>query len=153
MSRRDTPRTGVHVIADEVPEGVVPPSTSTAVPPLATGECSRRSTRAPIGMLELLHTRERALKGDGTAEDAQKLEQVLAEALDQVRSLIDVVEGKDEVLAVLPDLIRVAAYVSRGRGFVDIEPYPDALARKALGALDDTTIRAALDQPPKETHA
>lgn len=31
----------------------------------------------------------------------------------------------------------VAAYVSRGRRYVDIEPYPDAGARRALGVLAD----------------
>lgn len=47
----------------------------------------------------------------------------------------------------LPDLIRVAAHVSRGRAFADVEPYPDALARRALGALDDATLHTALGQP------
>ncbi|MBO2461649.1 hypothetical protein [Actinomadura violacea] len=45
--------------------------------------------------------------------------------------------------AALPGLVRVAGYVSRGRGFVDVEPYPDGAARVALGALDDRTLRAA----------
>jgi hypothetical protein len=30
----------------------------------------------------------------------------------------------------------VVEYVSRGRSFVDVGPYPDAAARRALGALD-----------------
>lgn len=54
---------------------------------------------------------------------------------------------RDHARAAVADLIRVAAYVSRGRRFVDVEPYPDALARKALGALDDATLHAALDRP------
>ena len=58
--------------------------------------------------------------------------------------------GGAEARTVLHQLIRVAAHVSRGRSAVDVEPYPDALARRALGALDDATVRAALDQP-KET--
>lgn len=36
-------------------------------------------------------------------------------------------------------LVRVAAYVSRGRRFVGVEPYPDATARRALGALPEMT--------------
>lgn len=36
-------------------------------------------------------------------------------------------------------LVKVAAYVSRGRGFVGVEPYPDATARMALGALPERT--------------
>ncbi|GIH95343.1 hypothetical protein ACFFMN_23565 [Planobispora siamensis] len=32
-------------------------------------------------------------------------------------------------------LISIAAYVSRGRGYVGVEPYPDATARATLGAL------------------
>ena len=31
--------------------------------------------------------------------------------------------------------MRVLQYVSRGRGYVDVEPYPDSLAREALGEL------------------
>jgi hypothetical protein len=31
---------------------------------------------------------------------------------------------------------RVLEYVSRGRRYVDVEPYPDATARRALAALD-----------------
>lgn len=60
---------------------------------------------------------------------------------------------RDAALAALPDLIRVAAHVSRGRSAVDVGPYPDALARRALGALDDATIRAALDQPEETPDA
>ncbi|MCP9947218.1 hypothetical protein [Actinomadura madurae] len=51
-----------------------------------------------------------------------------------------------KALAALPDLVRVAGYVSRGRRFVDVEPYPDVLARRALGSLDDATLRAAVHQ-------
>lgn len=40
-------------------------------------------------------------------------------------------------------LVEVARYVSAGRRFVDVEPYPDATARRALGALpaDETEDR------------
>ncbi|MFI6477377.1 hypothetical protein ACIBH1_05555 [Nonomuraea sp. NPDC050663] len=34
-------------------------------------------------------------------------------------------------------LVKVAAYVSRGLSFVGVDPYPDAAARFALGALDN----------------
>lgn len=169
-----------------------------------------------VTSLELALIRERAIEGTATAEDAEKLERVLMEALDRLGcehdereaavrraeeaegELASQREGEseppagrpaagytptewlydwnrqtpDERLATidriyeasrlmaacilgrheehpkaLPDLIRVAAYVSRGRGFVDLGPYPDALARRALGALDDATIDAALNQP------
>lgn len=63
------------------------------------------------------------------------------------RKLQEAERERDEARAAMADLIRVAAYVSRGRRFVDVEPYPDALARKALGALDDATLHAALDRP------
>lgn len=42
---------------------------------------------------------------------------------------------------VLNQLVQVAGYVSRGRSFVDVGPYPDATARMALGALDEATQR------------
>lgn len=37
-------------------------------------------------------------------------------------------------------LIDVAAHVSAGREAAFVKPYPDALARRALGALDDAGI-------------
>jgi len=36
-------------------------------------------------------------------------------------------------LQVIEDLMEVAAYVSYGRGYVGVTPYPDAMARRALG--------------------
>lgn len=36
---------------------------------------------------------------------------------------------------VLADIVEILEYVSRGRGFVDVEPYPDAKARRVLGAI------------------
>jgi hypothetical protein len=49
--------------------------------------------------------------------------------------------------AALDDLIHVAAYVSLGRRAIDHQPdgapYPDAVARRALGALDDTGLQDA----------
>jgi hypothetical protein len=35
-----------------------------------------------------------------------------------------------------PDVLTVLRYVSAGRGYVDVEPYPDAAARRVLGAID-----------------
>ncbi len=44
----------------------------------------------------------------------------------------------------LADLVKVAQYVSRGRRAVDHQPdgtpYPDAVARRALGALDEAGL-------------
>jgi hypothetical protein len=40
-------------------------------------------------------------------------------------------------------LVYVASYVSAGRRFRDVEPYPDATARRALGALSDDLLTAA----------
>jgi hypothetical protein len=37
-----------------------------------------------------------------------------------------------------PDTLRVLEYVARGRRYVDIEKYPDASARRALGRLYDS---------------
>jgi hypothetical protein len=48
--------------------------------------------------------------------------------------------------AVLADLVKVAAHVSVGKSFAFVgqgRPYPDATARRALGALDDAGL---LDQ-------
>lgn len=58
---------------------------------------------------------------------------------------------RDQLKATMHNLINVAAYVSRGRRFVGVGPYPDALARRALGALDDDILHAALDQPEEPT--
>lgn len=57
-------------------------------------------------------------------------------------------EGCDEAQAVsIPaalyaDLVAIAAHVSAGRSaaFVQERPYPDALARRTLGALDDAGL-------------
>lgn len=34
-----------------------------------------------------------------------------------------------------PDVLAVLQYVSTGRGYVDVEPYPDTAARRALGRI------------------
>lgn len=36
-----------------------------------------------------------------------------------------------------PYIVEVLRYVSAGRGYVDVEPYPDSAARIALGRLQD----------------
>ncbi|WP_433479185.1 hypothetical protein ACQPZP_20435 [Spirillospora sp. CA-142024] len=41
----------------------------------------------------------------------------------------------------------------RDRCAADVDPYPDALARQALGALDDAPLHAALDRPDEATIA
>lgn len=46
----------------------------------------------------------------------------------------------DRIEPALRDAIEVLGYVSRGRRYVDVEPYPDALARRALGALGDAGL-------------
>lgn len=38
-----------------------------------------------------------------------------------------------ELEALLAEATPILGYVSRGRGFVDVEPYPDAAARRVLG--------------------
>lgn len=40
-------------------------------------------------------------------------------------------------LLVDEDVLQVLTYVSSGRGYVDVLPYPDALARRALGRIRD----------------
>lgn len=37
-------------------------------------------------------------------------------------------------------LTQVAAYVSMGRGYIGVQPYPDATARAALGMLDQAGL-------------
>lgn len=67
---------------------------------------------------------------------------------DRLNAVVDTVKAlrADPKLAAmllgsdLSDAIKVLAYVSAGRGYVDVEPYPDALARRALGALDDAGL-------------
>jgi hypothetical protein len=39
-----------------------------------------------------------------------------------------------------PDILDVLRYVSMGRGYVDVEPYPDARARRALGRIYDEEV-------------
>lgn len=51
----------------------------------------------------------------------------------------------DVPTSTLNDLVKVAAHVSRGRSAADDGKYPDALARRALGAIDDDILRHALD--------
>jgi hypothetical protein len=43
---------------------------------------------------------------------------------------------------VLADLVRVAVHVSVGKSFAFVQdsPYPDAIARRALGALEDAGL-------------
>jgi hypothetical protein len=36
-----------------------------------------------------------------------------------------------------PDVLKVLQYVSAGRAYVDVEPYPDDAARRALGRIYD----------------
>lgn len=55
-------------------------------------------------------------------------------------TLFDRPTGRTVPLEALRDAAKVLAYVSAGRGYVDVEPYPDALARRALGALDDAGL-------------
>ena len=48
-------------------------------------------------------------------------------------TLMALQEAREVIRALLP----IAGYVSRGRGYVDVERYPDAAARRALGMADD----------------
>ena len=177
MPTGDAPTHGVHVIPDEIPEGVVPPSTS--MHPSAPGgnlrERLANTLHCPVCGVEpgehCLRAREdnrqphmtraqaadtllpavMAAVGAAVAEEQQRADDRRTELLEErdqaLHDLAEAERQRDEDLTALPDLIRVAAHVSRGRSFADVEPYPDALAREALGALDDATIRAALDQP------
>lgn len=40
-------------------------------------------------------------------------------------------------VAVVERMVRVCRFVSMGRGYIGEEPYPDSLARSALGALGE----------------
>jgi hypothetical protein len=51
-----------------------------------------------------------------------------------------------------PDILAVLEYVSAGRGYVDVEPYPDLQARRALGRLhDEGSLRSQASGTPGET--
>ncbi|TQS30024.1 hypothetical protein [Microbispora sp. KK1-11] len=60
-------------------------------------------------------------------------------------------------VAALERLVKVAEYVSRGRGFVGVEPYPDATARFALGAIMESVgVGSPASSPsaaPESTHS
>lgn len=78
-------------------------------------------------------------------EDAQRGRPVRlsgAQRQDAAQIAVDALAGAG--LVVVPAnahawLVRVAEYVSMGRRYVDVEPYPDAIARLALGALPERT--------------
>jgi hypothetical protein len=57
-----------------------------------------------------------------------------------------IAEQIEPLAAGLRDAVKVLRYVSAGRGYVDVEPYPDALARRALGALDDAGLLTEEDR-------
>jgi hypothetical protein len=51
-----------------------------------------------------------------------------------------------------PDIVAVLEYVSAGRGYVDVEPYPDFQARRALGRLhDEGSLRSRASGTPAIT--
>lgn len=47
------------------------------------------------------------------------------------------------------DIRAVLTYVSRGRRYVDSEPYPDARARRALGEMD--MLATLAPEPPSDS--
>jgi hypothetical protein len=72
----------------------------------------------------------------GRIETANRVVHRVTEALDYLAEVKD----DDRLTRALRDAVTVLRYVSAGRGYVDVEPYPDALARRALGALDDAGL-------------
>jgi hypothetical protein len=62
--------------------------------------------------------------------------------IDRLKDHVDrrIAEQIEPLVAALRDAVKVLRYVSAGRGYVDVEPYPDALARRTLGALDDAGL-------------
>lgn len=51
-----------------------------------------------------------------------------------------------------PDILAVLEYVSRGRHYVGVEPYPDFEARRALGRLhDEGSLRSQASGTPTDT--
>jgi hypothetical protein len=59
--------------------------------------------------------------------------------LDAAESFIASEPPTSETAAERADAMRpIVEYVSRGRGFVDVEPYPDAAARAILGRAGST---------------
>ncbi|GGM53499.1 hypothetical protein ACFFX1_54865 [Dactylosporangium sucinum] len=51
-------------------------------------------------------------------------------------------DGRGKAAEAVAGALPVLGYVSRGRRFVDVEPYPDAAARRALAALHDAGLAA-----------
>lgn len=47
-------------------------------------------------------------------------------------------------LATDPDVLAVLRYVSNGRSYVGVQPYPDAAARRALGRINEDQDRTLL---------
>jgi hypothetical protein len=64
--------------------------------------------------------------------------------LDHIAGIQRVIDDQEERLLAQAELIGlmrpVVEYVSRGRSFVDVGPYPDGAARRALGALNDDGV-------------
>jgi hypothetical protein len=80
------------------------------------------------------------------AEAIQEQERFAREARDSAATAGRALRELSEVRALIARMRPVLEYVSRGRGYVGVEPYPDATARFALGALDDAA-HAAAPQP------
>lgn len=82
-----------------------------------------------------------ALHGCSRPEEGRGCSVCLAAAEVHMRAVEDA--GLAVVSAIAHEgLICVAEYVSRGRGYIGVEPYPDTTARMALGALPERTDHA-----------
>lgn len=84
---------------------------------------------------------------------AAKLAQRLRDEADQIEHIAGLLSlSGDTTDAVDPDVLEVLEYVSRGRNYVDVTPYPDFNARRALGRMhDEGSLRSGASGAPAKT--
>lgn len=61
-----------------------------------------------------------------------------------------VAEGRRQATETFAGAVDVLGYVSRGRRYVGVEPYPDAAARRVLGDLDDAGLLVGPWEPTEQ---
>jgi hypothetical protein len=89
-----------------------------------------------LNELDMVRATEQDLRQ--TTSDLAGMRERLLARIEQLHGRSAVAEaGFDNIRLVLKKALSVLEYVSRGRGFVDVEKYPDVTARMVLGLIDD----------------
>jgi hypothetical protein len=101
----------------------------------ALSECAEEQQVALHG-LDITESESTKFLLLGRIQAANRVVHRVTEALGYLAEVKD----DDRLTRALRDVLPVLRYVSKGRRYVDVEPYPDALARRALGALDDAGL-------------